>query len=108
MAQLSLQDAQAYLPYEPTQQLDVYYRRQLLTLVHSWVAQHGKTVLCSTHDLDNLPEPSGYLLTYQNQSPSCGPFRWLRCARPGLDWSRLRFQLKIRNEELKMGNPTWL
>ena len=69
LAQLSLQDAQVYLLDEPTQQLDVYYRRQLLTLVHSWVAQHGKTVLCSTHDLNNLPELSGYLLNLSEPEP---------------------------------------
>ncbi|GAB3860443.1 Fe3+-hydroxamate ABC transporter ATP-binding protein FhuC [Hymenobacter terrigena] len=62
LAQLSLQDAQVYLLDEPTQQLDVYYRRQVFTLVHEWATQQGKTVLCSTHDLDNLPELTGYLL----------------------------------------------
>ena len=69
LAQLSLQDAQVYLLDEPTQQLDVYYRRQVFTLVHSWVTQHGKTVLCSTHDLDNLPELSGYLLNLSEPKP---------------------------------------
>ena len=69
LAQLSLQDAQVYLLDEPTQQLDVYYRRQVFALVHDWVTQQGKTVLCSTHDLDNLPELSGYLLNLSEPQP---------------------------------------
>ena len=39
LAQLSLQDAQVYLLDEPTQQLDVYYRRQVFGLVHDWASQ---------------------------------------------------------------------
>ncbi len=69
LAQLSLQDAQVYLLDEPTQQLDVYYRRQVFGLVHNWVTELGKTVLCSTHDLDNLPGLSGYLLNLSEPQP---------------------------------------
>ncbi|WP_234795045.1 ABC transporter ATP-binding protein [Hymenobacter arizonensis] len=69
LAQLSLQDAQVYLLDEPTQQLDVYYRRQVFSLVHDWVTEHQKTVLCSTHDLDNLPALSGYLLNLSEPQP---------------------------------------
>ncbi|MBD2723599.1 ABC transporter ATP-binding protein [Hymenobacter armeniacus] len=69
LAQLSLQDAQVYLLDEPTQQLDVYYRRQVFSLVHEWATAQGKTVLCSTHDLDNLPELSGYLLNLSEAEP---------------------------------------
>ena len=69
VAQLSLQDAQVYLLDEPTQQLDVYYRRQVFSLVHRWVAEEGKTVLCSTHDLDNLTELTGYLLNLSEPEP---------------------------------------
>ena len=69
LAQLSLQDAGIYLLDEPTQQLDVYYRRQVFGLVYSWVTVHGKTVLCSTHDLDNLPGLSGYLLNLLEPEP---------------------------------------
>jgi len=58
-----------YLLDEPTQQLDVYYRRQVFGLVHSWATDHGKTVLCSTHDLDNLPDLTGYLLNLSEPSP---------------------------------------
>ncbi|WP_317192293.1 ABC transporter ATP-binding protein [Hymenobacter jeongseonensis] len=69
LAQLSLQDARIYLLDEPTQQLDVYYRRQVFGLVHNWVTEQGKTVLCSTHDLDNLPGLSGYLLNLSEPQP---------------------------------------
>ena len=73
LAQLSLQDAQVYLLDEPTQQLDPYYRRQVFTLVHTWVTQEGKTVLCSTHDLDNLPALTGYLLNLSEPAPQLRP-----------------------------------
>ena len=69
LAQLSLQDAQVYLLDEPTQQLDPYYRRQVFGLVHDWAAHGGKTVLCSTHDLDNLPALTGYLLNLSEPAP---------------------------------------
>ncbi|WP_210514584.1 ABC transporter ATP-binding protein [Hymenobacter terricola] len=73
LAQLSLQDAQIYLLDEPTQQLDVYYRRQVFSLVHAWATEQGKTVLCSTHDLDNLPELSGCLLNLSEPEPQLRP-----------------------------------
>ena len=73
LAQLSLQDAQVYLLDEPTQQLDVYYRRQVFTLVHDWATQAGKTVLCSTHDLDNLPALTGYILNLSEPKPELRP-----------------------------------
>ncbi|OGX81040.1 ABC transporter ATP-binding protein [Hymenobacter glacialis] len=73
LAQLSLQDAQLYLLDEPTQQLDVYYRRQVFGLIHGWVQEQGKTVLCSTHDLDNLPGLSGYLLNLSEPQPQLRP-----------------------------------
>ena len=73
LAQLSLQDAQVYLLDEPTQQLDVYYRRQVFDLVHGWAVAESKTVLCSTHDLDNLPELTGYLLNLSEPEPQLRP-----------------------------------
>ena len=69
LAQLSLQDAQVYLLDEPTQQLDVYYRRQVFSLLHNWTTTEQKTVLCSTHDLDNLPVLTGYLLNLSEPEP---------------------------------------
>lgn len=72
LAQLSLQEAQVYLLDEPTQQLDVYYRRRVLELVHGW-ALAGRTVLCSTHDLDSLPALSGFLLNLSEPTPQLRP-----------------------------------
>jgi iron complex transport system ATP-binding protein len=42
-------------------------------LIHAWVTEQGKTVLCSTHDLDNLPELSGYLLNLSEPEPQLRP-----------------------------------
>lgn len=72
LAQLSLQDAQVYLLDEPTQQLDVYYRRRVFELIHGW-ALAGRTVLCSTHDLDTLPLLTGFLLNLSEPSPQLRP-----------------------------------
>ena len=72
LAQLSLQDADLYLLDEPTQQLDVYYRRRVFDLVHGWT-QQGKTVLCSTHDLDNLNVLSGFILNLSEHRPQLRP-----------------------------------
>jgi iron complex transport system ATP-binding protein len=69
LAQLALQDAQLYLLDEPTQQLDVYYRRRVFSLLQTWVAEHHKTILCITHDLDNLPAMSGYVLNLSRPEP---------------------------------------
>jgi iron complex transport system ATP-binding protein len=89
LAQLSLQDARVYLLDEPTQQLDVYYRRQVFSLLHDWATTQGKTVLCSTHDLDNLPALTGFLLNLSEPEPQLRPIsaasvqqarRWLEQA----------------------------
>ena len=73
LAQLSLQEAQVYLLDEPTQQLDPYYRRQVFSLVHGWAVREHKTVLCSTHDLDNLTELTGCLLNLSEPAPQLRP-----------------------------------
>jgi iron complex transport system ATP-binding protein len=74
LAQLSLQDAALYLLDEPTQQLDVYYRRRVFDLLHTWVQEQQKTVLCITHDLDNLLTlPGGYLLNLSAPIPQLKP-----------------------------------
>lgn len=73
LAQLSLQEAPLYLLDEPTQQLDVYYRRRVFDLMQAWVLQQSKTVLCITHDLDNLMPLSGYLLNLSHPTPYLQP-----------------------------------
>ena len=70
LAQLMLQDAQISLLDEPTQQLDVYYKSQVFRLLQQWVLQHGKTVLCITHDLQNLPPLQGFLLNLSKPEPA--------------------------------------
>ena len=92
LAQLSLQDAQVYLLDEPTQQLDVYYRRQVFGLVHDWVTGQGKTVLCSTHDLDNLPALTGYLLNLSEPAPQLRPLNpaTVQAAREWLEQAPVR------------------
>lgn len=73
LAQLSLQDAPLYLLDEPTQQLDVYYRRRVFDLMQTWVQEQHKTVLCITHDLDNLLSLSGCLLNLSHPQPQLEP-----------------------------------
>ena len=74
LAQLSLQEAPLYLLDEPTQQLDVYYRRRVFDLMQAWVTEQRKTVLCITHDLDNLRALSGgYLLNLSHPQPQLEP-----------------------------------
>ena len=91
LAQLSLQDAQVYLLDEPTQQLDPYYRRQVFSLIHAWATLDGKTVLCSTHDLDSLPELTGYLLNLSEPEPQLRPLsaETVRAARGWLEQAPL-------------------
>jgi iron complex transport system ATP-binding protein len=73
LAQLVLQDASIILLDEPTQQLDVYYKKQVFQLLQQWVQQKGKTVFCITHDLHNLLPLQGYLLNLSKPSPSLEP-----------------------------------
>jgi iron complex transport system ATP-binding protein len=70
LAQLMLQDASINLLDEPTQQLDVYYKNQVFQLLQQWVLQYHKTVLCITHDLQNLLPLQGYLLNLSKPSPT--------------------------------------
>jgi iron complex transport system ATP-binding protein len=73
LAQLMLQDAGICLLDEPTQQLDVYYKKQVFNLLQDWVLQKGKTVLCITHDLHNLLALQGYVLNLSKPDPVLEP-----------------------------------
>jgi iron complex transport system ATP-binding protein len=73
LAQLSLQDAPVYLLDEPTQQLDVYHRRRVFALLKDWVTAEGRTILCSTHDLDSLADMPGFLLNMSRPQPVLVP-----------------------------------
>ena len=70
LAQLLLQDADINLLDEPTQQLDVYYKNQVFQILQQWVLEKNKTVLCITHDLQNLPPLQGYLLNLSKPAPT--------------------------------------
>jgi len=73
LAQLSLHDAPLYLLDEPTQQLDVYHRGRIFALLRQWVMAEGRTILCSTHDLDSLPGMPGFLLNLSRPQPQLVP-----------------------------------
>ena len=99
LAQLSLQDAQVYLLDEPTQQLDVYYRRQVFSLVHDW-ATAGAENRALQHPrprqparTDRLPaEPVGARAA---AAPALGAT--VREARAG--WSRPHWELRVKRAE---------
>ena len=69
LAQLMLQDAEIILLDEPTQQLDVYYKKKVFNLLQDWAITKGKTILCITHDLSNLTSMQGLLLNLSKPEP---------------------------------------
>ncbi|WP_299705804.1 ABC transporter ATP-binding protein [uncultured Pontibacter sp.] len=73
LAQLMLQDASIILLDEPTQQLDVYYKKRVFALLQHWVQNQGKTVFCITHDLHNLLPMQGFLLNLSKPDPVLEP-----------------------------------
>ena len=73
LAQLMLQDASINLLDEPTQQLDVYYKNKVFGLLQNWVSERQKTVLCITHDLQNLAHMQGFLLNLSKPTPLLEP-----------------------------------
>ena len=105
LAQLSLQDAPLYLLDEPAQQLDAYHRRRIFSLLSSWVATEGRTILCSTHDLDSLPDMPGFLLNLSRPRPELVPSsaESIRVEREFLEK-----KLGMRNKELITDNSLFL
>jgi iron complex transport system ATP-binding protein len=75
LAQLMVQDTPVYLLDEPTQQLDLYNKKQVFTLMMKWVNQYKKTILCITHDLHNLFTMEGYILNLSVDHPLLEPLR---------------------------------
>ena len=73
LAQLMVQDTPVYLLDEPTQQLDLYNKKQVFTLMMEWVKHYQKTVFCITHDLHNLFTMEGYLLNLSVDRPMLEP-----------------------------------
>ncbi len=69
LAQMMIQEAEIYLLDEPTQYLDLYYKKVLFDLMGDWVKRFNKTVFCITHDLYYLETMDGYLLNFSEQDP---------------------------------------
>lgn len=61
--------------------------------MHGWAVQQNKTVLCDTHDLDNLTELTGYLLNLSEPKPQLRslPTEIVREARGWLEQAPGRF-----------------
>ncbi|MDX5346899.1 MAG: ABC transporter ATP-binding protein [Hymenobacteraceae bacterium] len=70
LAQLTLQNAPLLLLDEPTQHLDLYHKKRVFDLLEHWVQNQQKTVLCITHDLQNLYNRQGYLLNLSKPAPA--------------------------------------
>ncbi|MDB5261990.1 MAG: transporter ATP-binding protein [Adhaeribacter sp.] len=70
LAQLMLQDAAICLLDEPTQQLDIYHKKRVFSLLYNWVTEQNKLILCITHDLANLYGYTGYLLNLSKDAPA--------------------------------------
>ncbi|WMJ75020.1 ABC transporter ATP-binding protein [Cytophagaceae bacterium ABcell3] len=66
IAQLLMQNTPVVMLDEPTQHLDVYYRKRILDILYAEVRQKRKTVLFSTHDLLSLRNYDGILLSLSN------------------------------------------
>jgi len=73
LAQLSLQDAQVYLLDEPTQQLDVYYRRQIIRPRTRLGHAAGQNRAVQHPPLDNLSVLTGCLLNLSEPQPQLRP-----------------------------------
>jgi len=69
IAQMMIQEADIYLLDEPTQYLDLYYKKVLFDLMGDWVKKFNKTVFCITHDLYYLETMDGYLLNFSQPDP---------------------------------------
>ena len=73
LAQLQLHNASIWLLDEPTQQLDLYNKRQVFEKI-TGLTTIGKTVICITHDIHLLDTiPNGYLVNLSEQEPRLQP-----------------------------------
>lgn len=70
LAQTILHDADIWLLDEPTQQLDLYNKKKIFSLLHRQVIEKAKTVICVTHDLQYLHNFDGHhLLNLSTNNP---------------------------------------
>ena len=51
----------------------MYHQRRVFTLLSNWGTAEGRTILCSTHDLDSLPDLPGFLLNMSRSRPELVP-----------------------------------
>jgi iron complex transport system ATP-binding protein len=65
LAQVSMQNTPLIVLDEPTQHLDLYYKKQVFNQLKTWVNQ-GKTIFVSTHDIQYLSQfPKAKVLFFQ-------------------------------------------
>ena len=51
----------------------MYHRRRVFALLSNWVTAEHRTILCSTHNLDSLPDMPGFLLNMSRPRPALVP-----------------------------------
>ncbi len=69
LSQLRLHNADCWLLDEPTQQLDLYHKREVFDKIRE-LTSHGKTILCVTHDLHMLRAfDQGYFINFSEGEP---------------------------------------
>ena len=65
LAQVSMQNTPLIVLDEPTQHLDLFYKKQVFNQLKTWVNQ-GKTIIVSTHDIQYLSQfPMAKLLFFK-------------------------------------------
>ena len=106
LAQLSLQDAAKYTcSTSPPSSSTCTTAARYSASCTPGPPKQGKTVLCSTHDLDNLPELTGYLLNLSEPDPQLRPHLGrYRAGRPRAGWNKRRnasLNEELRSEEVK-------
>lgn len=73
LAQLQLHNAPLWLLDEPTQQLDLYNKRQVFEKIIRLTA-NSKTVICITHDIHMLKNiQNGYFINFSERQPCLKP-----------------------------------
>jgi len=73
LSQLALQDTPVFCLDEPTQQLDVYNKKRVFSILNNWVANDGKLVICITHDINNLEVVNGSIINFSEAQPEIEP-----------------------------------
>jgi iron complex transport system ATP-binding protein len=69
LAQIIIQDPDIFLLDEPTQHLDLYFRKKIFTILAQLVEEKGKTIITTTHDIANLRAINGFYLNLSETNP---------------------------------------